>query len=140
MRSCIFSAALVFALAAVVSLSASDGASASTTSRLCQHVKERKRMIVDSSKPDIIWSDGAMFEMARTFPRELQELIAAPTAKTDLQPVLSRMSGKTEDGWQDAKPVRSLLGGREHASVESADGKLNLRMASPYFDYLHERY
>ena len=136
----LFPTVFIFALAAVTTHGlASDSVSAAATSRLCQHVKQRKTVYVDKTKPEIIWSDGAMFEMARTFPRELQELIATPTETRDMHPTLARMSGKTEEGWQDAKGPRSSRS-QEPAVIESADGKITVRVASPYFNYLHERY
>ena len=111
----------------------------SVVARLCQHVKARKIMHVDRSQPEIIWSDGAMFEIAHTFPRELQELIATPTSTRDLRLILKRMSPDPAQGWQEAKIIKSARG-QEHAVIQSGDGKVTLNVASPYFDYVHERY
>jgi hypothetical protein len=113
--------------------------SGSVVARLCQHAKARKTMQVDRSQPEIIWSDGAMFEIARTFPRELQELITNPTLTRDLRPILKRMSPDPAQGWQEAKIVKAGRG-QEHAEIESKDGQLTLRVASPYFDYVHGRH
>jgi hypothetical protein len=140
MRESFFATMLIFVLGAVSArVLGSDSVSSGVVTRLCQHVKERKVMLVDRGQAEIIWSDGAMFEIARTFPRELQELQSAPTAVRDLRPVVTRMSANVTEGWQDAKIIRSGRG-QEHAVVESKDGKVTARLASPYFDYLHERY
>lgn len=139
MRTPLLSVALGLVLAVPSGAAASDGATAASTAALCQQVKQRKTVIVDKTKPEIVWSDGAMFEVARTFPRELQELIDAPTATRDLHTLLSRMSGKAEEGWLDAKTPRPPRGGA-HAIVESTIGSVTLHLASPYFNYLHERY
>jgi hypothetical protein len=120
-------------------VSGADSVSASALARLCEHVKGRKIMYVDRSQPEIIWSDGAMFEIARTFPRELQELIANPTSTRDLRLILKRMSPDPAQGWQEAKIVKSGRG-QEHAVIQSGDGKVTLHVASPYFNYVHERY
>src|SRR3954468_13979282 len=88
MRGCNSSIALIFACAVTAGrVSGSDAVGAGVVTRLCQHVKERKVMLVDRSQPEIIWSDGAMFEIAGTFPREVQELISTPTRTQDLHPV-----------------------------------------------------
>ena len=140
MRRPIYFVPVRVALALIAaSLSGADSVSGSAVTRLCQHVKARKIMYVDRSQPEIIWSDGAMFEIARTFPRELQELIASPTSTRDLRLILKRMSPDPAQGWQEAKIVK-LGRGQERAVVESGDGKLTLHVASPYFDYVHERY
>ena len=140
MRRSIYFVPVLVALALVASqVSGADSVSDSVVARLCQHVKARKIMHVDRSQPEIIWSDGAMFEIARTFPRELEGLIAKPTSTRDLGPIVKRMSPDPAQGWQDAKIVKSGRG-QEHATIQSADGKVTLQVASHYFDYLHERY
>ena len=138
MRRNLFSTVVLLALVVMAPAAASDSVSSGTAARLCEFVKARKTMHVDKTGPETIWSDGAIFEVARTFPRELQELIAAPTVTRDLQLFLTRMTGKTEQGWQDASGPRSSR--QDHAAVESADGKIKVRVASPYFNYLKERY
>lgn len=131
---------LILALTAIVASGfGAESVSGDVVSRLCQHVKARKIMHVDRGQPEIIWSDGAMFEVAKTFPRELEALIAAPTVTRDFQPMLKRMVPDPEQGWQEARIVRSGRG-QEHAVVQSKDGKLSLEVASPYFNYLHARY
>jgi hypothetical protein len=140
MRASTFSISLLVALAAMAApMSSAESVSGAVVSRLCEHVKARKIMYVDRSQPEIIWSDGAMFEIARTFPRELEQLMAAPTATRDLRLILKRMVPDAEQGWQEAKIIRSGRG-QERAAIQSRDGKLTLEVASPYFSYLHGRY
>ena len=138
-RSIYFVSVLVALVLMAAPVSRADSVSGSVVARLCQHAKARKIMHVDRSQPEIIWSDGAMFEIARTFPRELQELIANPTSTRDLRLILKRMSPDPAQGWQEAKIVKAGRG-QEHAMIESRDGKVTLRVASPYFDYVHDRY
>ena len=140
MRRSIYFVSVLVALALFTGqVSGADSVSGSVVARLCQHVKARKIMYVDRSQPEIVWSDGAMFEIARTFPRELQELIASPTSSRDLRLILKRMSPDPAQGWQEAKILKSGRG-QEHAEIQSRDGKITLRLASPYFDYVHDRY
>jgi hypothetical protein len=139
MRHLLLCPFLFLALAITARPVLASDASATTTARLCDQLKQRKVMYVDKTKPDTLWSDGAIFEMARAFPRELQALIDAPTRTQDLHLFLSRMTGKTEEGWQDGSAPR-LSRGPEHAVIESADGKIKVRVASAYFNYLNERY
>jgi hypothetical protein len=140
MRASIFSISVLNALAAIATpMWSAESVSGAVVSRLCEHVKARKIMHVDRSEPEIIWSDGAMFEIAKSFPRELDELLATPTATRDLRPILKRMVPNAEQGWQEAKIVRPGRG-PEHAAIQSRDGKLIVEVASPYFAYLHGRY
>jgi hypothetical protein len=134
-----FLKSLIFPLMGVVTTSSSSGAaSAGAVTRLCEHVKARKNLVVDRSKPDIIWTDGAMFEIAPSFPRELQELMSTPTSSRDLHSVITKLSDDTTPDWQDAKPARSSRG--ERVAVESKDGKITVSLASQYCDYMRERY
>jgi hypothetical protein len=73
------------------------------------------------------------------FSRELQELLAAPTSTRELRSAITRLSDDSKPEWQDAKIVKSGRGA-ERAVLESKDGKVTLHVASPYFDYIHERY
>lgn len=140
MRRLFFSTPVLVVLAlGAGQVSGADSVSGSVVSRLCQHVKARKVLHVDRGQPEIIWSDGAMFEIARTFPREVQELIASSTSTRDLWPVVKRMSPDPAQGWLGAKIVKSGRG-QERAVVESTDGKVTLHVASPYFEYLYGRY
>jgi hypothetical protein len=140
MRGCPFLVPVFFALIVMVPpVSHAVSVSGAVVSRLCEHVKARKTIYVDRSQPEIIWSDGAMFEVAKAFPRELEELMAAPTGKPDLRLILKRMVPDPEKGWQEAKVVRSGRG-QDRAVVESRDGRLTLDVASPYFGYLDARH
>src|SRR5579862_8335160 len=49
--------------------------------RLCQHITDRKTVIVDNNQPDNMWSDGAMLEVATDFPAPLAKLISQPTRR-----------------------------------------------------------
>ena len=138
-RSIYFVPVLVALVLAAGPVSGADSVGGSVVARLCQHVKARKVIYVDRSQPEIIWSDGAMFEIAKTFPRELQELIASPTSARDLRLILKRMSPDPAQGWQEAKIIKAGRS-QEHAVIQSRDGKVTLHVASPYFDYVHERY
>jgi hypothetical protein len=140
MHRSIYSVPVLVVLAFLAApLSGADSVSDSVVARLCQHVKARKIMQVDRSQPEIIWSDGAMLETARTFPRELQELITNSTSTRDLRLILKRMSPDPAQGWQEAKIIKTGRG-QEHAVIQSRDGKITLNVASPYFDYVHGRY
>jgi hypothetical protein len=94
---------------------------------------------VDNAQPEIIWSDGAMFEVASKFPAALQELISASNNHRDLKPVIARMAADLGVNWKDATVSRSPKG-EKFRTVRSADGTLSVTVSSAYIDYLKERY
>jgi hypothetical protein len=80
-----------------------------------------------------------MYEITKTVPRELEALLAPAKGGPDMRGILNRFTPKSEQGWQEAKIVRSGRG-EEPAVLQSNDGQHTLDVASAYFDYLHERY
>ena len=139
MRASICFISVTVALGAISSLMSAAEASAGVVSRLSQQVKARKIMYVDRSQGEIIWSDGAMYEITKTVPRELEALLVAPTGSPDMRLILNRFMPKPEQGWQEARIVRSGRG-QKPAVIQSKDGQHTLDVAPAYFDYLHERY
>jgi hypothetical protein len=133
----ILTLAAVFACVQVSSADCSESSGA--VARLCQAVKERKQMVVDNQQPEIIWSDGAMFEVASRFPGPVQELISTAKSHRDLKPIIARMKAGLGPEWKAATVTRSS-GGDTHRTVKSSDGTLSVRVASAYMDYLRERY
>lgn len=127
-------AAFAFLTAAVFG---SDNVSSGVVARLCEHVKARKMFLVDTSQSEVIWSDGAVFEMAKSFPSGVQELITTSTSKRELRPAVTRWYTAQKTDYQDGKIGRSSGG---NTTVTSADGKVTLKVATPYMDYLKERY
>ena len=115
------------------------GSDSGAVARLCQAVKERKKMIVDKEQPEVIWSDGAMFEVASRFPAPLQELISASQENRSLKPVIARMAAGLGPDWKDATVSRSPSGD-PHRTVKTSDGTISVRASSAYVDYLKERY
>ena len=122
-----------------VLVQAAADVSSGVVSRLSEHVKARKTLYVDRTGPEMIWSDGAMYEVAKTVPRELETLLAPAKGGPDMRAIMKRFTPNPEQGWQEAKIVRSGRG-QEPAVIESRDGQHTLDVASPYFDYLHGRY
>ena len=139
MRASIFFVSVTVALGPISSWMSAAEASAGAVSRLSQHVKARKILYVERSQGEIIWSDGAMYEITKTVPRELETLLAPAKGGPDMRGILNRFTPKPEQGWQEAKIVRSGRG-EEPAVIQSKDGQHTLEVASAYFDYLHERY
>ena len=129
---------LIIALGAISQVSAAE-VSAGVVSRLSEHVKTRKTLYVDRTGPEMIWSDGAMYEVTKSVPRELEALLAPAKGGPDMQAIMKRFTPQAEQGWQEAKIVRSGRG-QEPAVIESKDGQHTLDVAAPYFDYLHGRY
>ena len=127
--------AAAFLLPAIARAEPSDA----VVSRLCQHVTQRKILHVDKSQPEIIWSDGAMLEVAKTFPAAVEEMISGATSLRDLRPVLRRLVSDRASEWKDARFSRSPKGDG-YAQVQSSDGTLTLTVASAYFNYLKDRY
>ena len=115
----------------------SDGSGA--VARLCQAVKERKQVIVDNEQPEIIWSDGAMFEVAAKFPAAVQELISASKDRRNLKPTIARMNAGLGPDWKDATLSRSPSG-ETYRTVKSSDGAVSVRVSSAYLDYLSRIY
>ena len=109
----------------------------SAVARLCQAVKDRKQMIVDKAQAEVIWSDGAMFEVNTKFPATVQELISASKDIRDLKPAIARLTAGPD--WKDATVSRSSSGD-PHRTVKSSDGTVSLKASSAYMDYVKERY
>jgi hypothetical protein len=128
----------ILPLASLVLLQMPAALGSDAVARLCQAVKDRKQMIVDNAQAEIIWSDGAMFEVAGKFPPALEELIAAAKNHRDLKPTITRMSRDLAE-WKDASISRSPKGDGFRV-VKSSDGELSLTVSSAYIDYLRERY
>jgi hypothetical protein len=116
-----------------------NGSDSGAVARLCQAVKERKQIIVDREQAEVIWSDGAMFEVASKFPAALQELISASKDNRNLKPTIARMTAGLGPDWKDADLTRSAIG-EAHRTVRSSDGTLSLKVSAAYIDYLKERY
>lgn len=132
----IFTLLLGLVIAQIPASYGSDSSGA--VARLCQAVRERKQMIVDNEQSEIIWSDGAMFEVAGKFPPALQELISAAKDHRNLKPAITRMAGNPTE-WKDASVSRSPKGDAFRI-VKSSDGTLSVTVSSAYIDYLRERY
>jgi hypothetical protein len=130
---------VIVALGAISSAGSAAEASAGAVSRLTEQMKTRKNIYVDRTGPEMIWSDGAMYEVTKSVPRGLEASLAPAKGGPDMRAILARFTPKAEQGWQEAKIVRSGRG-QEPAVIESKDGKHTLDVASAYFDYLHERY
>jgi hypothetical protein len=113
------------------------GSDSSAVARLCQTVKDRNKMIVDKGQTEVIWSDGAMFEVNSKFPAALQELISASKEHRDLKPAIARLTAGPD--WKDATVSRSS-GGDPHRTVKSSDGTVSVKASSAYLDYVKERY
>ena len=113
---------VVVAAALVVQVARPADVSSRTVAQLCEHVKTKKLLLVDRSRSEIIWSDGAMMEVARSFPSELEQLISSPTAARDLQPMIIQIMRNLSEGAQDAK-VLDQGRGKDFVVVESADGQ-----------------
>ena len=114
-----------------------SGSDSSAVARLCQAVKDRNKMIVDKGQTEVIWSDGAMFEVNSKFPASLQELISASKEIRDLKPAIARLTAGPN--WKDATVSRSSSGD-PHRTVKSLDGTVSVKASSAYMDYVKERY
>jgi hypothetical protein len=107
--------------------------------RLCQHiVQKRQKMIVDTNQAEIVWSDGAILEVATNFPGGLQELISRPTHYHDIRSFLAGLDAKSSQ-WKDASVTRSSRGD-SYATVRTLDGKISTTVESIYVEYLGQRY
>ncbi len=114
--------------------------SGATMERLCHQIQGRKRLLVDRDRPEVVWSDGAMFEVAKSFPPALEQLLAAPTAMRNLHSVVNRIAqDATKPGWQDAKIDRPGAGA-DFAVVRSVNRAVQAHLAVPYAEYILARY
>jgi hypothetical protein len=112
-------------------------ASAASVARLVEQINQRKTMMVDKSEPEMVWSDGAMLEVNKTFPGPIQEVISRSTNDRPMRPIIARFLANKPEEWKDARIGASR---DNYVVVESTDGKLKLHVAAVYMNYLRERY
>ena len=114
--------------------------SSDVVTRLCQHiVQDRKKMIVDTSQPEIVWSDGALLEIGTSFPKDLQELISHPSRQHDIRSFVNQLANRNDSDWREASVTRSSRGDR-YSTIKSLDGKISTMVESLYIEYLGHRY
>ena len=107
--------------------------------RLCQHiVQKRQKVIVDTNHAEIVWSDGAILEVATNFPGGLRELISRPSHYHDIRSFVTGLDAKSPQ-WRDASVTRSTRGD-SYATVRTSDGKISTTVESLYVEYLGQRY
>src|SRR5262249_39086227 len=122
-----------------------DGASGSggqgdVVARLCQHLtRDRRKVLVDTSQPETIWSDGAIFEIAANYPPALQEMISHPTGNRDIRSFVKTLVPRLPAEWKEASIKTSPRGDR-YFSIQSNDGTVTATIDALYVEYVQYRY
>ena len=108
--------------------------------RLCRHILlNRQKVIVDTNQAELVWSDGAILEIAEHFPPGLHEIISQPSHYHDIRSFLKQFEGARATNWKQASVERSARGKR-YAIVKSRDEAVSALVESLYLDYLKARY
>ena len=114
-------------------------ADADVVAKLCQHVQKRQKMVVDKSQAEIVWSDGAILEIGKSFPAPLQELIAKPMREQDIRSFLQQLDSGNAAIWKTATIV-DLAKSETRPTIKSSDGTISVKVENVYVDYLKQRY
>jgi hypothetical protein len=111
------------------------------TVRLCQHIQlENRRIVVDTNRAELIWSDGAILEVGTQFPRPLNMLVAAPTHCLDIWGTLAELNAQRHSAYQPAfaRPDNSV--GPYVQIIASHQQRVNTLVKAIYFEYLEQRH
>ena len=77
-------------------------ASETAVELLCSLIAARRTMVVNKVGSDVLWSDGAMFEIGGRFPPRLQRMISVPTRRHDARPYLAALQASLNAEWLPA--------------------------------------
>ena len=105
---------------------------------LCEHIsKNRKKFIVDTNQPTLIWSDGAIFEVGTNFPPRLQALILRPTHTTVIHAFVKELEAGSKSGWKTAFPGL-VQREKRYVRIIASDRSISVQVERVYLEYLNQ--
>jgi hypothetical protein len=104
--------------------------------RLARQVENRQKLFVNKVGDELVWSDGAILERGKAFPKQLAELIAKPTEQKDVLTFLNDVE-RRQGEWHPAR-IQRLGTGDFDCQVN--DGMVAIDVNCIYVNYLESRW
>jgi hypothetical protein len=141
-RATAFTSAAASAAAGPGRRDRAPAASETAVELLCSLIAARRTMVVNKVGSDVLWSDGAMFEIGGRFPPRLQRMISAPTRRHDARPYLAALQASLNAEWSPAAVDAQTRsdGQARGVDVRSSRGATRVRIDPIYLDYLLYRF